>query len=566
VVDRSHAFIAQTTGPIAQRLEQGTHNPLVPGSNPGGPREIFDLQFANADLLRRAGRGFCNTIELVLFSALILSTRCANYEDVFVGGKIYFVDADCYSRMTRARLVAEHPGLVVRHHDFENFPTGLSPHTTAPLDYLIVLLAIDLRPFTSQPLDLAGAIVSPLLALGAGWFLWFWSRRISWPGRYGMLLLYALSAILVHGTALGRPDQQSLLIVVVLVALAAEWRLQEKATRGSGIVSGTSWGIALWVSLYEPLILLVALVLSLATMARSSLMAPPRRLGWWIFLGILVLAAGVERRVPEWPGSGPFFANWSGTIGELRSVGLTNPSWLYWCGGLLLVSPLLLALAWKRRLFPWTFANLLGVCFLLTLWQARWGYFFALIFLLTIPVQLTVVRPAWLAPGVMAIALLPLLQFWDARFWPNEEVVRQRSADRIELAQWRQVASAVAGRERAPILAPWWLAPATAYWSGQPVVAGSSHESLPGIVETARFFLSTSPNEASEILRRHDVRWVLAEDGERVAVNSAAILGVSAPASALCRKLNGSPSQVPSFLKLAGQNGACTLYRVQSLP
>ena len=24
-------------GPIAQRLEQRTHNPLVPGSNPGGP-------------------------------------------------------------------------------------------------------------------------------------------------------------------------------------------------------------------------------------------------------------------------------------------------------------------------------------------------------------------------------------------------------------------------------------------------------------------------------------------------------------------------------------------------
>ncbi len=24
-------------GPIAQRLEQWTHNPLVPGSNPGGP-------------------------------------------------------------------------------------------------------------------------------------------------------------------------------------------------------------------------------------------------------------------------------------------------------------------------------------------------------------------------------------------------------------------------------------------------------------------------------------------------------------------------------------------------
>ena len=29
------------SGPIAQRLEQGTHNPLVPGSNPGGPTSLL---------------------------------------------------------------------------------------------------------------------------------------------------------------------------------------------------------------------------------------------------------------------------------------------------------------------------------------------------------------------------------------------------------------------------------------------------------------------------------------------------------------------------------------------
>jgi hypothetical protein len=28
-------------GPVAQRLEQRTHNPLVPGSNPGGPTRIL---------------------------------------------------------------------------------------------------------------------------------------------------------------------------------------------------------------------------------------------------------------------------------------------------------------------------------------------------------------------------------------------------------------------------------------------------------------------------------------------------------------------------------------------
>ena len=27
-------------GPIAQRLEQRTHNPLVPGSSPGGPTKM----------------------------------------------------------------------------------------------------------------------------------------------------------------------------------------------------------------------------------------------------------------------------------------------------------------------------------------------------------------------------------------------------------------------------------------------------------------------------------------------------------------------------------------------
>ena len=32
------------TGPVAQRLEQGTHNPLVPGSNPGGPSLRFGAQ------------------------------------------------------------------------------------------------------------------------------------------------------------------------------------------------------------------------------------------------------------------------------------------------------------------------------------------------------------------------------------------------------------------------------------------------------------------------------------------------------------------------------------------
>ena|SRR5438552_5500487 len=38
-----YASMHKQNGPVAQRLEQGTHNPLVPGSNPGGPSLRFGV-------------------------------------------------------------------------------------------------------------------------------------------------------------------------------------------------------------------------------------------------------------------------------------------------------------------------------------------------------------------------------------------------------------------------------------------------------------------------------------------------------------------------------------------
>src|SRR5205814_10381151 len=107
--------------------------------------------------------------EIVIFSALILAARSANYQDVFVDGNIYFTDADCYARMTRARMCAEHPGLIIRHHDFENFPEGTTPHTTAPLDYLIVSLSIPLKTLSAMPIDLSGAVYSHCIGLVYVW-------------------------------------------------------------------------------------------------------------------------------------------------------------------------------------------------------------------------------------------------------------------------------------------------------------------------------------------------------------------------------------------------------------
>ena len=184
--------------------------------------------------MQRVGRFALIVFEITLLSALILATRCANYQDVFVAGNVYFADADCYARMTRAQMVREKPGLIIRHHEFENFPQGTTPHTTAPLDYLIVALSLFLNPFTAHALDLAGAFVSPLLALLGAWFLWWWSRRMKFRYRWVMLILYAISPILVHGTELGRPDHQSLLILLVAIAICAELEFANSAGRQHG--------------------------------------------------------------------------------------------------------------------------------------------------------------------------------------------------------------------------------------------------------------------------------------------------------------------------------------------
>lgn len=505
-------------------------------------------------------------VEILIFSALILGTRCANYREVFVGGDIYFTDADCYSRMTRARMCLENPGLIIRHHWFENFPAGTTPHTTVPLDYLIVALAGALKPLTTHALDLAGAIVSPLLALMTGWFLWWWSRRSRLRYRGALLLLYAVSPILVHGTELGRPDHQSLLLGLVSVALCAEWTLLSAESRAWSLVSGAAWGLALWVSFYEPLILLSLLVISQMLFARTNFTGRHRLIGLAVCAGIVLVALAIEQRLPVWPGRGlnPNFSRWAATIGELKGVPLDDPVWLRWAGLLLIAFPALLWIAvGKIRTVPIFLATLLVASFALTIWQARWAYFFVMIFALALPALLAVFRNQIAGWIVMAVSLFPILADWDERLWPNEAQRALILERRAEAVGWRHAATQLAAQTEAPFLAPWWWSPAVAYWSGQPGVAGSSHAALDGIEQSARFFLASDPETARAILEKTKAAWVFAYDADRTISNSAALLGVPPPEKPLARVLDRTPAQAPAFLQLTDQNQACKLFRVR---
>ena len=155
---------------------------------------------------------------MVLAAALGLafSAACGNYRQVFVENDdaVHFVDADCYARMTRVRAVCAHPGEIIRFHRFENYPFGTEPHTTIPFDYAVYALRLVLVPLYGTPaLDLAGAWISPLLGLVTIFAFWLWGERLRLPGRSGGLLILAVSPIVAHGFALGRPDHQSLIML-----------------------------------------------------------------------------------------------------------------------------------------------------------------------------------------------------------------------------------------------------------------------------------------------------------------------------------------------------------------
>jgi hypothetical protein len=505
-------------------------------------------------------------LEIAILSALVLATRCANYHEIFVAGNVYFTDADCYARMTRVRMCEKSPGLVVRHHDFENFPQGATPHTTAPLDYLILLLSILLRPFTPRGIDLAGAFISPLLALIGVWFLWWWSRRLKLRYRWAMLILYAISPILVHGTELGRPDHQSLLILLVMIAICAEWSSQLEPSPRWSILSGSAWGLAIWVSAYEPLVMLLLVLVIGLLQDRHLLFGKHRRIGWIYFAAIIALAVLIERRIPPMSifQSNEIFKNWAHTIGELAHVSLLNPIWFAWAGYMIVLAPLLVWLGWskgKNGSAPMFVIILLAASYLLTIWQARWGYFFVLIFAIALPGLLDPIKSraaVWIA---FALSIFPILRDWDARFWPNEAEYARRIQQRNESAQLRDLSINLLSSEVHPFLAPWWLSPSIAYWSGQPAVAGSSHESLAGIEASARFFLAEDWQKAWEILESRKVIWVIAYDFERVAQNSSAILDLAVPRSAPCFVLDRTPAQAPRFLVFSAQNGIGKLYR-----
>lgn len=490
---------------------------------------------------------------LFLIAVLAGALRCWPLGDTFIEGRVYFADPDCYSRMTRARMVSAGHALSIRHHDFENYPQGTTPHTTAPMDFAIVGLqrVLGVLPWFkadgasvlhAQTLDLAGVLIGPLLGVLAcvGMGL-AWPRRERGDGLRVLagVFLLAVSPIAVHGTLLGRPDHQALLIALLAFALAAEVRLLEKPTPRSGVAAGLSWGIALWVSLYEPLILLVLVFATLALLQRAAFRERARHLEWGVAAGVFLLSVLLD----GWRLQAPDevlrenFARWSHSIGELQPLNWRSGLLWQWLGWAALLIPL--GLAWRaRRDHAARLAlGLLITVLALTLWQLRWGYFLVLVAAVSLPLALKAVSRGWVAGLLFFVVLWPIAGAWDRQLFPDDAEQRRRFVWRREQVALRLIAEHQRDVAAGPFVAPWWLAPSIAYWSEQPGVTGSSHQSLPGIVDAAKISLASTATEALPLLRRRDVAWILADVPERIVPNAAALLGRPIPEHCLATDL-----------------------------
>jgi len=421
------------------------------------------------------------------------------------------VEADCYSQLARVQRILHGQGLIQNHFTVENWPEGLVPSTTAPFDYVILLLYAPLTLFTKHPLDWAGALVSPALwvALMLFWML-IRLREFNLAGRSLLLIGSAALPAFVWATACGRPRHQSLILALMAMGLTAEyerWQIELTPKKAWNMFAGIVWGLACWTSLFEPTLVVTVLILFNLIVRRRE------NFTFLVSFGVVMLVAllleGIHIFVPP-PEYRDALAQWLATIAEVRGVDLTSFVQQMTCLTFVVLVPFISWRLWKRT-GDWQ-ADLLLILLtvllaLLSFVQKRWTYYANLSELFLIARYGQLVPWRWWRLPILAFFLLALI--YDNVLQVHDRLSAPGNQPSLQLAE---IARAI--DEPGGIMAPWWLSPGLLYFSGQPIVSGSSHCGISGIVASAKFFSGTSWSDAEKILRERKVRWVVVWDDQ----------------------------------------------------
>ena len=478
------------------------------------------------------------------------------------------VEADCYSQLARDQRILNGQGLIQSHFKVENWPEGLIPSTTAPFDYAILLLWAPLALATKHPLDWAGALISPALWLA---LVFFWmvirSRDFNLVGRALLLIGSAALPAFIWATACGRPRHQSLILALMAMGLTAEyerWPVELNPKRAWHLFAGVAWGLACWTSLFEPALVVTVLI------AFNLIVRRRENSTFLVSFGVVMLVAlaleGVHIFVPPEPSLAPL-ARWLSTIAEVRGVGIT--SFLRQMTFLSFVT-LVPFVSWRLcrregdRRTDLLLILLTIMLALLSFVQQRWVYYAnaAELFLIARYCQFAPMR--WTRLLVMGLFFFGLI--YDNVLQVQGRLHAPPNQPSLELLQISRAIDGPGG-----IMAPWWLSPGLLYFSGEPIVSGSSHCGISGIVASAEFFASGSWEDAERILQARRVRWIVVWDDPQMVYplldNSRQILGQPPYsdddgnlAEATVTQVLVEDRDVPSWLRLRGVTPQMKLY------
>lgn len=176
---------------------------------------------------------------------------------IFTPSGVLFVDPDDFMRLVRVRSIMEGGPRIIRRDTQINWPHGVEPHWTAPMDYLLVVANALFGGFSRQDDRLAGTAAWVPVWLGLAYSLVMMAmirRACGWGPALVAGGMIVLSPAYHRVFQLGHPDHHCLLELLFAISVAA-WvpRRDDRGparipARSMVLVGGFTMGLAIWIA------------------------------------------------------------------------------------------------------------------------------------------------------------------------------------------------------------------------------------------------------------------------------------------------------------------------------
>ena len=497
------------------------------------------------------------------FTVAFVLIQLFSFQGILRAGPDVYWDSDPHARIYRVGSILQGHDWIVRFQNVDGYPEGHASHWTLPFDAWCVLLA----KLTSLPT--AGLLASPILGLVCflGFAVWCFVR-LPRPVAWAATLLYLFQPSFHWAMALGRPDHQSLVhaLFVLAVILDLGFWLKEFDGRPDKLqplriaLNGLALGIGMWTTVeIAPLwaVQIAATFVIAFVMRRSGgwRALGKRALGWLVACAVLVVAFAVECqfdrtqiRIGDF--SGELARRWFSVVDEFQPLMTARGEWRFYglhgvFGLSFYVAPFLVWYFARGQTGNAAFRLALGlttcVYVVLAFAQIHWVANCSVLWPLFAAIAIREIRERWkakssvlspqssvlfVAAALFAPCALGFLDFakrdeFGVHLRPVCEWLRANTPSNLDMERFSMRTPQDRGYS---VLTHWWQGPYVQYLARRPVTATAYHTNLDAILDSYRFFVSSNWAEAEAILRKRHCRYVLVEDHRMFAADAQRVL------------------------------------------